>query len=81
MQSIINKVGEQNITLSTKVISEGRNILSIDNTGIELFINDKAHIDFCWDNGLLVGGSGGGFKTSSIEETIEFILYYIRKYY
>ena len=84
IQLLLKALKKEDIELKfedEKVCNNTLNVLAYGTSGLQFWLNDKANMEYCWDNGLLVGGANGGAKTDKLSSTIKFIIEYIKKYH
>lgn len=84
IQQLIKALRKENLEPKIedeKVCNNTLNVLTFSGTGVQIWLNDNADIEYCWDNGIMVGGAGGGIKTDKLSSTIKFITEYIKKYH
>lgn len=84
IQLLLKALKKENIELKIedeKVCNNTLTVLTFGDSGLQFWLNDKAYMEYCWDNGVWVGGANGGIKTDKLSATIKFIIEHIKKYY
>lgn len=84
IQLLLKALQKENIELKIedkKACNNTLNVLTFGDSGLQFWLNDNANMEYCWDNGLLVGGANGGIKTDKLSATIKFIIEHIKKYH